>query len=451
MRGKCPLIGLLFSNPLDRALLLQFLQEMGYGVKAPEPGEFQTVEWKKMSLVITDEANAQLHEKGLINLKEQSEGIFLPLIVALRHGETAALWLRKGFDDVIRLPITKAELAARLRVFLRLREQSEELARRSEEMFRALVEQSLVGAYLIAEGQFIYANEALGNIFGYETEDLTENVDPLQLVHEEDRPIVSQKLRQMLQGEVGSLRFAFRGMGRERNLLHVEVFWRRISYKGENTIIGTLVDITERRKAEEALQQSLERTRKALKGTVQSMTMVVETRDPYTSGHQRRVAKLACAIAKEMELEEERVEAIEMAGLIHDIGKIAVPADILNKPSKLSEPEMALIRAHVEVSYQILKSIDFPWPVAEIVLQHHERMDGSGYPQGLRGDEILLEARILAVADAVEAMASHRPYRPARGIEGALEEISKNSGILYDPEAVTACLKLINEKGLKIE
>ncbi len=210
-------------------------------------------------------------------------------------------------------------------------------------------------------------------------------------------------------------------------------------------------EIAERKQAEENLERSLKNLQKALEGTIYALAATTEIRDPYTAGHQRRVAELASAIAKEMGLPEEKVEGIHMAGLIHDIGKISVPAEILSKPSKLSEIEMNLIKAHPRIAYDILKEIDFPWPVADIVLQHHERLDGSGYPQGLKGDEIILEARILAVADVVEAMASHRPYRPALGVEAALAEIEKNRGRLYDPTVVDACLELFTKKGLTFD
>ena len=174
-------------------------------------------------------------------------------------------------------------------------------------------------------------------------------------------------------------------------------------------------------------------------------------RDPYTAGHQRRVTQLAHAIANEMGLPEERIEGIRMAGLIHDLGKINVPAEILSKPGTLTELEYGLIQMHPQIGHDVLKTIDFPWPVAQTVLQHHERMNGSGYPQGLSGEDVLLEARILGVADVVEAMASHRPYRPPRGIDKALQEISQNRGILYDPEVVDICLKLFIEKGFTFE
>ncbi|MCJ7655687.1 MAG: HD-GYP domain-containing protein, partial [Dehalococcoidia bacterium] len=183
---------------------------------------------------------------------------------------------------------------------------------------------------------------------------------------------------------------------------------------------------------------------------IQLIATIVEVRDPYTAGHQRRVAELACAIAKEMGFSEERIEEIRMASLIHDIGKIYVPAEILSKPSRLTEIEFSMIKSHPQVAYDILKSVEFPWPICKVVLQHHERMDSSGYPGGLPGEDILPGARIIAVADVVEAMASHRPYRPALGLDKALEEISQKRGILYDTEAVDACLRVFNEKGFKL-
>ena len=206
-------------------------------------------------------------------------------------------------------------------------------------------------------------------------------------------------------------------------------------------------ELAERKRAQEELARTTETLRKTLGATIQAMAVTVETRDAYTAGHQRRVADLARAIATEMGLPKERIEGLRMAAVIHDIGKIAVPTDILNKPARLSENEFGIIKDHPRMGYDILKEIEFPWPIAQIIFQHHERMDGSGYPRGLSGEDILLEARILAVADMVEAMASHRPYRPAHGIDKALEEISQNRGVLYDPGVVDACLRLFTEKG----
>lgn len=204
-----------------------------------------------------------------------------------------------------------------------------------------------------------------------------------------------------------------------------------------------------RRDLEQMVEERTEKLRKALDGIVHAMALTVETRDPYTAGHQRRVTELALAIAKQDGLLEEQMEGLRMGGMIHDLGKIAVPAEILSKPGRLTDTEFSLIKNHPQVGYNILKEIEFPWPVAQMVLQHHERINGSGYPQGLSGEEIILEARIMAVADVVEAMASHRPYRPALGIDTALEEISKNRGSLYDPDAADACLKVFKEKGFE--
>ena len=217
-------------------------------------------------------------------------------------------------------------------------------------------------------------------------------------------------------------------------------------YDTQGTLIGVLGigrDITDRR--------SVERIRKALGATVQAIAVIVEARDPYTAGHQRRVADLARSIATEMNLPDDQIDGIRVAATIHDLGKISVPAEILSKPTKLKKTEFDLIKEHSQSGYDILKDIDFPWPVARIVLEHHERMNGSGYPNGLTGDNILMESRIIAVADVVESMGSHRPYRPSLGIEAALEEIEKNRGTHYDNAVADACLRVFREKGYQLQ
>jgi len=200
---------------------------------------------------------------------------------------------------------------------------------------------------------------------------------------------------------------------------------------------------------EKELQQSYERLQKTMEDIIYTIGKIAETRDPYTAGHQKNVSQIAIFIAQEMKLPQDKIKGIRIASLVHDIGKISLPAEILNKPTKLSEIEYSLIKDHPQTGYDILKSIEFPWPVAQIVLQHHERLDGSGYPNKLKGDEIILEAKIIGVADVVEAMSSHRPYRSALGIDKALEEISKNKNILYDSEVVDVCLKLFKRKEFK--
>ncbi len=214
-------------------------------------------------------------------------------------------------------------------------------------------------------------------------------------------------------------------------------------------LLGISEDITERKNAEETLRLTLDRLRQAVNATVQVMVSAVEVRDPYTSGHQNRSAELAAAIAAKMGLTIDKKESILMAASIHDIGKLSVPAEILSKPTKLNKNEFSLIKEHSRKGYEILKNVESGGPLAEIVYQHHERMDGSGYPRNLKGDDILVEARVLAVADVVEAMASHRPYRAALGMEAAMKEIEKNRGILYDADVVDACLKLFREDGFQ--
>lgn len=228
-------------------------------------------------------------------------------------------------------------------------------------------------------------------------------------------------------------------------------------------------DVTERKKAEAAIKNAFdsleERVReqtaelrlsfakleRAMEGTIHAMATMVEARDRYTAGHQLRVTDLACAIAREMNLPEERIPVIRIAGLIHDVGKVCVPTEILNKPAQLSPIEFEIVKQHPKAAYDVLDKIEFPWPIADIVLQHHERVDGSGYPSGLNGEQICLEAEIIAVSDVVEAMSSHRPYRAALGVDKALEEISRNKGKLYNPAVVDACLHVFQEGGFKFK
>ncbi|NMC90922.1 MAG: response regulator [Smithella sp.] len=197
----------------------------------------------------------------------------------------------------------------------------------------------------------------------------------------------------------------------------------------------------------EELRSSLEKIRMILGGTVLAMSRIVESRDPYTAGHEQQVARIACVISEKLLLPVDRVEAIRIAGQLHDIGKIAVPSEILTKPGRLSPLEMEMVKTHCRNAYDILKAIEFPYPVAKIILQHHERMDGSGYPQGLKGEDILLEARIIACADVIEAISSHRPYRPAMDIDTAMKEITDHRGILYDANVVDACLDIYRTQG----
>jgi PAS domain S-box-containing protein/putative nucleotidyltransferase with HDIG domain len=215
--------------------------------------------------------------------------------------------------------------------------------------------------------------------------------------------------------------------------------------------LGVSRDGTERREASRQLQQGLQKLERTLNGIVQAIVRTVECRDLHTADHQRRVAQLACAIAEELGFTPEQVQVVRIAGLLHDIGKLSLPQELLNKPGKVTEAEFQLIKTHSQTGYDILKTVEFPWPIADIVVQHHERMNGSGYPSGIKDDKLLMEARILGVADVVEAMNSYRPYRPPLGIDKALGQISRNRAVLYDPRAADACVRLFTEKGFKFE
>jgi putative nucleotidyltransferase with HDIG domain len=209
--------------------------------------------------------------------------------------------------------------------------------------------------------------------------------------------------------------------------------------------------MTDIRKSEMELKKSFEKLQSVMSSTIDAISIIVESRDPYTAGHQRRVTQLATAIACELALSKEKIDLIRMGSLIHDIGKIYIPSEILTKPMKLNDIEYAMIKSHPEVARKILKQVDFIPTVVDMVYQHHERIDGSGYPRKLKRDDILIEARILAVADTVEAMATHRPYRPSLGIEKALEEIENQRDILYDEAVADACLVLFREKGFQFK
>lgn len=262
-------------------------------------------------------------------------------------------------------------------------------------------------------------------------------------------------MERLLSDPNGRLPYSDSGLLLDRHGAELPIDLSATSYQaqGDDFFGVALVfrDVTERRKTEEALKQSVCNLRRTLEETVTALAVTAEKRDPYTAGHQQRVAKLASAIAEKLGLEADRVDGLRVASLLHDIGKIYVPAEILAKPALLTSLEMELMKTHSEVGHEILKSVSFPWPVAEMVLQHHERLDGGGYPCGLRGEDIMFEARILMVADVVEAMSSHRPYRAALGRKLALEEISLNSGRRYDKRVVDACVALFCQDDFSLD
>ena len=314
-------------------------------------------------------------------------------------------------------------------------------------------ENAVAGIYQTTpEGRIITANEAFAKIYGYNSaaEMISEITDiGTQLyVNKEDREELVRIVAK--QGSVESREVKMRH--RNGNTIWLSLNLHGVKDDSGKLLLleGVCVNITERKQAEEQLQRSFQKLQKTVDSAIQAIALTAEARDPYTAGHQKRVAELAGAIAEEMGLAKKQIETIRIAATLHDIGKINVPAEILSKPGKLSEIEMSLVKTHPQVGRDIVKTLELPWAICPIVLQHHERMNGSGYPSGISGKDIVLEARIIAVADVVEAMASHRPYRPALGIDKALEEIAKNRSKLYDPDVVDACLKLFKEKGFTL-
>jgi PAS domain S-box-containing protein len=316
----------------------------------------------------------------------------------------------------------------------------------SEQRFRNLVEQPLAGVGIIQDGKFVYVNPHCVKILGYDSVEELMDVELISLITEKDRQMVIENMRLRI-GSEESIRYEFTAIRKDNTLIHLDVHGTRASYEGRPALFGIVQDISERKRADETIQRYVSQLENVFIHTVNIINTLSEVRDPYTAGHERRVADIAVAIGIELGLDDHRIEGLRIAGCLHDLGKITIPAELLSKPRRFSEVEYSLVKEHSKTGYDILKDVEFPWPVADIVLQHHERIDGSGYPQGLKGEAILYEARIMAVADVVEAMSSHRPYRPALGIEKALAEIEDGSGTIYDENVVGACLQIFRKKG----
>ncbi|MCX5848731.1 MAG: PAS domain S-box protein [Deltaproteobacteria bacterium] len=325
------------------------------------------------------------------------------------------------------------------------RKLAEKALRDNEERYRLVVENAHEAIIITQDLKVVFANSAAVKNIGYSLKTLTSGTFT-SFIHPDDRRMVADYHLKRLKGENLPNVYSFRIISQDGTVKWVELNAALIKWEKKPATLNFLNEITERKQLEEERIDGYNRIKKTLEATVHSIALLVETKDPYTSGHQLRVSELAQAIAAEMGLTEDQRTFISTAAFIHDLGKISIPSEILSKPTRLTDLEFSLIKTHSQSGYNILKDIDFPWPVANVVLQHHERMDGSGYPQNLKGDAILMESRILAVADVVEAISSHRPYRASLGVSFALDEISKNKGILYDTNVVDACLTLFQKR-----
>jgi PAS domain S-box-containing protein/putative nucleotidyltransferase with HDIG domain len=336
-------------------------------------------------------------------------------------------------------------------------EESALLGRRrdiSGEWFHALVESALDGVVTMDDkGRIIDLNPAAEKIFGYSSQQVAGLLVSDTLIPPQLREAHKQGVARFLAGgekKIIGRRMKVTAMRADHSIFPAEMEVISINPQSTPVFIAYFRDISEREQLEKELRQSVLNTKKTLLQTILAISRTVEMRDPYTSGHQRRVAHLAAAIAEALELTDEQIEGIFLGALIHDIGKIAVPSEILSRPGKLMDEDINYLKIHCHKGYEILHPVNFPWPVAEIALQHHEHLDGSGYPQGLKGENILLEARIVCVADVVESLTAHRPYRPAHLIDEALASINSRSRQWYDQRVVIACNRLF-ESGYSID
>ncbi|MBK8321567.1 MAG: PAS domain S-box protein [Betaproteobacteria bacterium] len=337
-------------------------------------------------------------------------------------------------------------------VLLSVLEDQKEIAdelRASEERFRGMLEYNVAAMFMIEDGNVTYANARTGQILGHHDSELLGR-PILAFVAPEDHAGIASAVEELTSGRVARAERTFRAIRKDGTFVDMGATASRVMLRGRPVILGTAQDIGERKRAQAEIDRYIAQLEESMTSTLEAVSNLVELRDPYTSGHERRVGDLAAAIGRRMGLAEGVVKGLRLTGYVHDIGKISVPAELLTKPLRLTKTEFELIKAHARAGHDVLKDVNFPWPVAEVILQHHERLDGSGYPRGLKGEEIILEARIISVADVVEAMASHRPYRAGLGIERALEELEAGAGTLYDAEVAGHCLALFREEGFSL-
>ena len=355
----------------------------------------------------------------------------LPLVYLTANADEATVTRAKRtkpYGFIVK-PFEEVDLYATLQVAY-YKYKSEKTLKKSEERFRKLIEENTDGIVVVnKKGIIRFVNTAAVILFEKEKKELLNKEYGYQIFTKALNELVITR--------------------KSGNIRVVETHAVETEWEGEAAFLSTLRDVTKRKQAEDDLRKSNLKLRRLMEDIVNGLVTAIEMRDPYTAGHQRRVAELAGAIGKEINLGMDQLDGLRIAALIHDIGKIHVPSEILSKPGRLTDIEFTIMKSHSQAGYDVLKSIDFPWPIAKTVLQHHEKLNGSAYPNGLFGDEIILEAKIICVADVVEAMSSHRPYRPALGFKKAIEEINANKGILYDENVVDACTRLIQDMNFK--
>ncbi|WP_333641721.1 HD domain-containing phosphohydrolase [Mesotoga prima] len=382
-------------------------------------------------LIIVDGVTLNSSRRELELLRESK--IFLPILLVTSRNDvkmaTKELW--KIVDDVIIAPVERNELLIRIKNLLKLRYQSERLKREHW----VLTDSSPIGIAILTRGKETYRNPRMDRIL------LGKSFENVLKGEERERFTVFCKRAENNREPLSNL-FRVEVNGSTKWL---EMVACQIDVEKEPGIIVMTQDSTESIRTTSELVKTQQKLQEAFVNALNLISSLVERRDPFTYGHQRRVTSLAVKIAESMELKKSDIDTVKYASLVHDLGKVVVPTEILSKPGKLDETEMALIREHAKQGYEMISELKIDLPIAEAVYQHHERLDGSGYPRGLKGEEISIHARIIGVADVVEAMSSHRPYRAALGVRAAIDEIESGSGRIYDREVVRHCKKIIEE------
>ena len=449
---------ILEDNPKDAELEAKQIQRDGFKVNwhiASSKKEFvDELKKEKPDIILADYSLPSFNGMSALKIKQQIyPGVPFIMISGKEEADFAIQCIKAGATDYIHKdriyllgPIVRRALQE-LQIY-QDRIKTEKALKESEQQYRVLAEtaQDLI-LIIDLEGNIIYANEAGAYYLGYSREMMT-GMNINYFLHPNFLSVETKHREEKihLKGN-NNHAFELNLVDNENRIIPYEV--SSSPFIKDKEVMGVLYiarNISKRKEAESKLRNSMNQIKKTMNATIMTMAKVVETRDPYTAGHQRNVSRLATLIAHEMGLPANEIEGIRVASLLHDIGKLDIPSDLLSKPRRLTDVEFNLIKSHPQIGYDILKNIDFPWPVSQLILQHHERLDGSGYPRGLTGKEIQLGAKIIAVADVVEAMSSHRPYRPALGLEKALQEIQDYSGVLYDKEVVKNCIYLIKEK-----
>lgn len=445
-------IGIFISTPEGRLLDTNPAMARMFGYESPQE-----------LIDVTEDIGRQFYadpeDRNAIIRHLEKHGEILAYVCRCRHKDGSLFWGSNSFRVVEDATGKSANYRGFFSDVTRHKE-AEEALKESEKKYRFLTsEMTDILWTLDLNFRTTYVSPSIETVLGFTPEE-RKHQDPANIMTPESLTRIMETLARELAKERTEDVDPDRSLTVEVAYYHKEghIVWTENVVRGIRDHDGTLIgihgvsrDISKRKEIEKKLEESLVRLQKALSATVRVVSATIGFRDPYTVGHERRVAGLARSIALEMKLPKDTIEGIGIAATIHDLGKISVPAEILSKPTRLTDIELAIVKTHPQCGYNILKDIEFPWPVARIIHEHHERIDGSGYPCGLTGDEMLIESRILAVADVVEGMASHRPYRPALGIDAALEEITKHRGIFYDPAVVDACLLLFKEKGYKMK